>query len=108
MATWPTTTDLEQHLNIPGGMLSEAALSRAVDAAVEEITVRTRFASTDIDIPADVAMAALLGAAKLYNRRNTPDGIAGDGEFGVIRTSRFDSDAERLIRPYLTIPIVIV
>jgi len=109
MGAWPTEARVEEHLNLPGDAAPDAALlAEATAASITEIATRTRFAAADVEIPDDVALAALLSATKLYHRRNTPDGIAGDGEFGVVRSNRFDPDVERLIRPYLTVAIAIV
>ncbi len=48
-------------------------------------------------------MACLLQASKLYHRRNTPDGVQGNAEFGLIRTNRFDGDVVTLIEPFLEV-----
>lgn len=51
-------------------------------------------------VPADVKQAALIEASRLYHRRNSPQGVAGFGEFGAIRVARSDSDFGFLLNPY--------
>ena len=52
-------------------------------------------------VPAPVKRACLIEAARLYRRKDTPEGMAGVGEFGVVRISRFmDPDVERMLTPY--------
>jgi len=51
--------------------------------------------------PDQVAEATLLKAASLYKRRDAPFGVAGVGDFGVIRIGRFDPDVIDLLRPPL-------
>jgi hypothetical protein len=53
------------------------------------------------EVPADIVEATLLYAARLYKRKNTPDGISGANDFGVLRVTRGDSDVEALIAPYI-------
>jgi hypothetical protein len=49
-------------------------------------------------VPDEVFEATLLVAARLLKRRDTPTGVAGFGEFGVVRiTSRTDPDAAMLL-----------
>lgn len=52
-------------------------------------------------VPDDIVEATLLQAARLYKRKNTPDGIAGAGDFGPVRVSRFDPDVEELVAPFV-------
>lgn len=52
-------------------------------------------------IPAPIKEATLLRAARLFRRRNSPEGVAGFGDMGVIRVSRTDPDYDALIWPYM-------
>ncbi|MFI0932917.1 phage gp6-like head-tail connector protein [Streptomyces sp. NPDC021019] len=52
-------------------------------------------------VPDDVAEAALIQAARLYRRRNSPEGVTGSAEWGVVRLSRRDPDVWNLIEPYV-------
>lgn len=57
-------------------------------------------------VPDDVERACRIKAAHLYRRKDSPDGTAGTGEFGVVRISRFeDPDVAMLLGPYMPIGI---
>lgn len=57
-------------------------------------------------VPSAVAEACRLKAARLFRRKNSPEGVAGSSEFGVVRISRFeDPDVAMLLAPY-TRPLV--
>lgn len=51
-------------------------------------------------IPDAVAQACLIKAARLFHRKDSPQGIAGFGDFGPIRLSRDDGDFTLLLDPY--------
>lgn len=52
-------------------------------------------------IPASVKQACLIKAARIFTRHQSPQGIAGMGDFGPIRISRFeDPDVVSLLDPY--------
>lgn len=51
-------------------------------------------------VPAEVNMACLLQAARLFVRRQSPFGIAGSPDLGTVRLfSKLDADVETLVRP---------
>jgi hypothetical protein len=52
-------------------------------------------------VPPQIFEACLIRAARLFKRRDSPDGIAGAGDFGVIRVGRYDPDYDSLIRPFV-------
>lgn len=56
-------------------------------------------------VPSEVAMATLLTASRLFKRRESPEGVAGFGDFGAIRVTSTDPDVERLLGPYI-LPVV--
>jgi hypothetical protein len=62
-----------------------------------QVTARFGWSS----VPDDVAEACLLKAAALYERRNSVAGVAGFGEFGVVRIGRRDPDVVELLSPYM-------
>lgn len=49
------------------------------------------------DADADVVMAGMIAAARLYARRSTPTGLASFGEFGASDILRLDPDVSRLL-----------
>jgi hypothetical protein len=54
-------------------------------------------------IPDQVVQATLIQATRLYRRKDSPEGVAGQGEFGVVRLSRIDPDVQALLA-HLTLP----
>lgn len=50
--------------------------------------------------PADVKRAAMIWAIRLVNRRSTPTGIVGFGEYGGVKLSTVDPDVRALLGPY--------
>ena len=61
-------------------------------------------------VPDAVREATLIKAARVFRRRDTPEGLAGGGEFGVVRvSSREDPDVVMLLAPFCTpsaVPVV--
>lgn len=56
-------------------------------------------------VPDDIAEAAALLARRLYRRKDSPQGVLGNSEWGVTRVSRTDPDVEALIAPFV-IPVI--
>lgn len=69
------------------------------DATKVRVTARWGWPS----VPDDVSQAAALLAARLYRRKDSPNGVLGSADWGAIRVSRFDPDVESLIAPYILI-----
>jgi hypothetical protein len=51
--------------------------------------------------PDPVTEASLIQAARLFRRKDSPEGVAGSAEWGVVRLSRRDPDVWNLIEPYI-------
>lgn len=51
-------------------------------------------------VPTDVKQACNLLAVRQYKRYDSPLGVAGFGDIGVVRVSRIDPDIEALLGPY--------
>jgi hypothetical protein len=52
-------------------------------------------------VPEDVVAATLIKAAKVYRRKDSPEGMEGLDGFGVTRISRFeDGDVQLLLAPF--------
>lgn len=51
--------------------------------------------------PDPVTEASLIQAARLYRRKDSPEGVTGSAEWGVVRVSRRDPDVWNLIEPYI-------
>lgn len=52
-------------------------------------------------VPAQIGEAARMLSARLYRRKDSPQGVIGNAEWGVARVSRFDPDVEALLGPYI-------
>jgi hypothetical protein len=57
-------------------------------------------------VPDPVIQACFIKSSRLFHRKDSPQGIAGFGEFGPVRLSRTeDADVEALLNPYRTLVI---
>lgn len=61
-----------------------------------QVTARWGWPAT----PDPVKRACLIWATRLVNRRNSPTGIVGFGEYGGVRLSTVDPDVRSLLAPY--------
>lgn len=106
MATWPDSVDLLADMEIDNPNLSR--VDAALAATNGWLAARCGIATDADPIPDAVHLAALMYASKLYRRKDSPDGVAGTNDFaGVIRTSRLDPDAEKLLELYLSTSLTI-
>jgi hypothetical protein len=53
-------------------------------------------------VPVAIRQATVILASRIFKRLDSPLGIAGFGDMGAMRVSRFDPDVEQLIAPYRT------
>ncbi len=51
-------------------------------------------------VPTDIEAACIILAARIYRRKDSPEGILGFGDLGVVRVSPGDRDVTALIAPY--------
>lgn len=51
-------------------------------------------------VPTPVVQATIILASRLYKRNDSPLGVAGFGDIGVIRVGSYDPDVEKLIHPF--------
>jgi len=51
-------------------------------------------------VPAAVKQACRLQVARVFKRADSPLGVAGFGEFGVVRVTQLDPDVKALLEPY--------
>jgi hypothetical protein len=51
-------------------------------------------------VPGPVKRAALIWGIRLWNRRSTPSGVVGFGDFGAVRLTKIDPDVSELLAPY--------
>ncbi|MFJ9243806.1 phage gp6-like head-tail connector protein [Streptomyces sp. NPDC101776] len=52
-------------------------------------------------VPDDIGEATAIQASRLFKRKDSPEGVMGSAEWGVVRLSRRDPDVWNLIEPYL-------
>jgi hypothetical protein len=110
--TW-TSTDyqLEPVNGVAGGLESPATIIRAIGDYVfptfEPRNVNHYEATVQIAgvwgwsaIPTAVQQAALLLTLRQYRRYDSPLGVAGFDEMGVVRVGRIDPDVQKLLMPF--------
>jgi hypothetical protein len=51
-------------------------------------------------VPVAIEQATVLLSARIFKRNDSPGGVMGFSDIGVIRVSRIDPDIDRLIQPY--------
>lgn len=56
-------------------------------------------------VPAEISLATLLLASRLFMRKDSPEGLTGSAEFGSVRVSRWDPDVEALVAPYVLLTV---
>jgi hypothetical protein len=79
--------------------IDNTMLQAALDAAEAYARARSIMESHwDYD---DVQYGLLLHASRLYKRRQSPEGVAGWGDLGVIQIATRDPDVDRLYAPHL-------
>ena len=105
--TWTANDYQLEPLNgLTGGMTQPYTSIRAVnqyvwpflaDRALVKITGVWGWAS----VPIAVKQATILQAARIFKRNDSPLGVAGFGDMGVVRVgSRLDPDVQHLVDPY--------
>lgn len=52
-------------------------------------------------VPDDVFEATLMLAARLFHRKDSPQGVAGFDQFGAVRLTRTDEDVKLLLHPFI-------
>jgi hypothetical protein len=51
-------------------------------------------------IPSAIKQATILASLRAYKRFESPTGVLGFSDVGVVRIGRLDPDVERLVSPY--------
>ena len=104
--TWATTDyQTEPNNGIAGGISFPVTLLRSVDRYVfpisgGETTVQIIGTYGWSSIPTAIKYATILLSSRLFKRMDSPLGVAGIGDIGVIRVSRIDPDIDALIAPF--------
>jgi len=104
--TWaPKDYQLEPLNSVVGGIETPSTRIRVTDEYLfvtdgGEATVQVTGTFGWSSVPTQIQQATLILASRLFERRNSPLGIAGFDSIGAVRVSRFDSDIENLIGPF--------
>ena len=111
--TWDNSTDyqLEPLNGISGGIKSPFYVIKAVGSYIfpiyEPRNVNSNDASVQVTgvfgfatIPTAVKQATILLAMRQFKRYDSPTGVMGFGDLGVMRVGRVDPDVEKLLMPF--------
>lgn len=104
--TWAANDYQLEPLNgIVGGIVSPTTQIRAIDDYLftidgGEATVEVTGTWGWSAIPVAIKQAAVILSSRIFRRNDSPLGVAGFGDIGVIRVSRIDPDVEAMIMPY--------
>lgn len=104
--TWGSDDYQLEPLNgIAGGLVMPTNTIRAVGDYLfpvigREATVRITGNFGWSAVPTAIKQATLILAQRQFKRYDSPLGVAGFGEIGVVRVSRIDPDVASLIAPY--------
>lgn len=100
MATgWPVLEDYKAWARI-GDNIDDAAIERALAAAVRHVEETATLIEADDPAPADLTEAVLLLTNRLLARRNSPEGVLSIADGTVVTVGRFDPDITRLLGPH--------
>ena len=82
-----------------GEPISNLVLTTSSFGSIDSIRVTARWGWPST--PAEIELAARMLAARLYRRKDSPQGVIAIPEFGGIRVSRFDPDIRALLAPFM-------
>lgn len=111
--TWNLSTDVQlEPLNgVTGGLAQPYTRLRAIgdylfpvwdprNVNAHEATVQVTGVYGWASVPKAIKQATLLLSLRQFKRYDSPLGVAGFGDIGVVRVGRFDPDVESLVSPY--------
>ena len=104
--TWAATDYQLEPLNgIVGGIVSPTTQIRAVDEYLftidgGEATVQVTGTWGWTAIPTVIKQATVILSSRIFRRNDSPLGVMGFGDMGVVRVSRIDPDIDALIGPF--------
>lgn len=58
-------------------------------------------------VPQNVFQACLIHASRIFKRKDSPEGVAGWGDFGAIRVGKTDPDVLDLLQPYRHVAVLV-
>ena len=104
--TWTSTDYQLEPLNrIAGGMDVSYTQIRAVGdylfpTSGGEATVQVVGTFGWASVPSDIEQGCIILSQRQYKRYDSPLGVAGVGDIGIIRVSRIDPDVASILAPY--------
>jgi hypothetical protein len=110
--TWASKDYQLEPLNgLAGGISTPATRIRAIGdylwPVYEPRNVNSNQASVQVtgvfgfaSIPMAIKQATILSSLRAYKRYESPTGVLGFSDMGVVRVGRLDPDVERLVAPY--------
>lgn len=104
--TWASTDYQLEPLNkLAGGLEVSWTQIRAVGDFLfptfgGEATVQVAGTFGWATVPSEIKQACIILSQRQYKRYDSPLGVAGVGEIGVIRVSRIDPDVASILAPY--------
>lgn len=110
--TWAATDYQLEPLNgLAGGIATPATRIRAIGdylwPVYEPRNVNSNQASVQVtgvfgfaSVPIAIKQATILASLRAYKRYESPTGVLGFSDMGVVRVGRLDPDVERLVAPY--------
>ena len=110
--TWAATDYQLEPLNgLAGGIATPATRIRAIGEYLwpvyEPRNVNSNQASVQVtgvfgfaSVPVAIKQATILASLRAYKRYESPTGVLGFSDMGVVRVGRLDPDVERLVAPY--------
>ena len=110
--TWAATDYQLEPLNgLAGGLSTPTTRIRAIGDYLwpiyEPRNVNSNQASVQVtgvfgfsSVPVAIKQATILASLRAYKRYESPTGVLGFSDMGVVRVGRLDPDVERLVAPY--------
>jgi hypothetical protein len=110
--TWAATDYQLEPLNgLAGGISTPTTRIRAIGdylwPVYEPRNVNSNQASVQVtgvfgfaSMPSAIKQATILASLRAYKRYESPTGVLGFSDMGVVRVGRLDPDVERLVAPY--------
>ncbi len=99
--TWTTLTDVTVYPEnaLAKGKAITGLVSQTdwANSRLARITARWGWPT----VPSAVTQATFLHSSRLYRRKDSPEGVAGNSEWGLVRVPNLDPDVKALLAPYV-------